>query len=117
MIENEKRWNLDRINSYCKSSGFTSAETKAIVLKQLTTAPVIERYLDTLEGAVMMDSIVELVRDSMMKIVKLSVAGFDLHQNEIKQAALQIAAGHKFMYSILTALADAKIHNDGIEAQ
>ena len=111
----EKRWNLERLTEYLNSGGFRTPFEKENVLKELRISEILKVYLDTLEGAVILDSVVEAIADNLRKIVQLSNEGFDGHLEEIRQAAWQIGIAHKFMLGIVTALARGKMHEERLE--
>lgn len=99
-----KRWNLEQLDRYVKSSGFSSNFEVDAVIKALRSLELIRDFFDTPTGGVLMSSVVDGIRSNMMKIIRLSVDGFDKNEAEIRHAALQINVAHEFMYGILTTM-------------
>jgi hypothetical protein len=107
MADQDKRWTTEEISNYI--SGFPG-EQKDSVIRELVGAKLIRQFLDTPEGKLLLDSTVDSIRDNTMKIVSLSVSGFDKSIDEIRQAALQINVAYDFMYGVATQLNRGEDH-------
>jgi hypothetical protein len=107
MAEQDKRWTTEEISNYI--SGFPGEE-KDSVMRELIGAKLLRQFLDTVEGKLLLDSTVDAIRDNTMKIVSLTINGFDKSIDEIRQAALQINVAYDFMYGIATQLNRGEDH-------
>jgi len=107
MPEQDRRWTTEEISNYI--SGFTEIERENVV-RELMGSKILRTFLDTPEGKLTLGSTIDSIRDQMMKIVRLSISGFDGNLEEIKQAALQINVAYDFMHGIATTLSRGEDH-------
>ncbi len=105
-----RKWDLERLNEYINSGGFKTTDEKDAVLRELKVSEILNEYLGTIQGMIIMDSVVDSVRENMMKIVSLSISGSKENEDAIKQASLQIGIARDFMFGILTALERGMAH-------
>jgi len=103
----EKRWGTQELSDYI--SNFSSVE-KENVVKELVASKILGDFLNTPQGKIILNSTVDSIRNNMMKIVKLSIVGFDVNFKEIQQAALQINVAYDFMHSIATTMSRGEDH-------
>lgn len=109
-LPKELRWNVDLINKYVNSGGFTAQFEIDTVLKELRTKQIIEGVLDTTIGKVMMSSIVDGIAKDMGAIIGLSIDGFDKNMDEIRQKSLQIGVSCDFLINLRTLLSRGEEH-------
>jgi hypothetical protein len=109
-LPKELRWNVDLINRYVNSGGFTAQFEIDTVLKELRTKQIIEGVLDTTIGKVMMSSIVDGIAKDMGAIIGLSIDGFDKNMDEIRQKSLQIGVSCDFLINLRTLLSRGEEH-------
>lgn len=98
------RWNTDEITKYINSSGLTTKIEIEAILNELKVSQVVMGFLDTVEGKLVMASVLESIRNNVRKIHRLSVEGFDKNFEEIRQASMQVHVSHDFMLGILSML-------------
>jgi len=109
-LPKELRWNVDLINKYVNSGGFTAQFEIDTVLKELRTKQIIEGVLDTTIGKVMMSSIIDGIATDMGAIIGLSIDGFDKNMDEIRQKSLQIGVSCDFLINLRTLLSRGEEH-------
>jgi len=109
-LPKELRWNVDLINKYVNSGGFTAQFEIDTVLKELRTKQIVEGVLDTTIGKVMMSSIVDGIAKDMGAIISMSIGGFDKNMNEIRQKSLQIGVSCDFLINLRTLLSRGEEH-------
>lgn len=104
-----REWSYQELSDYVQ---FFDGAQKEAVLKALTEHELIGKFLDSTEGRLILDNVVEQIRDYTMKIVNLSVEGTKKNEAEIIQAALNIRVAYNFMYKIASiAMQGDKIIN------
>jgi len=114
MAEDRPRYSVEDIDRYFKT--FKTGEAKAAAYTEIVSNELLKGYLNTTEGRLVFDSVIDGVRSNMMKIVSLAISGHGFDENiaEIKQAALQISAAYDFMYGIVVLLDRGKEHEKGM---
>ena len=70
------------------------------VLKAILESELLQKFLSTTDGRLVLGGMVDLIRDKTMNIVNLSASGFSGNEDEIEQAALEINIAFKFMHQI-----------------
>jgi len=106
------QWSNEDLSNYITKF---SDEQRESVLKQIVESELIQKFLDTTEGRLVLDGTVDLIRDCTMKIVSLSLNGFEKNLAEIKQSALQIDVAHKFMHRIASTVMSGEAHAEEIK--
>jgi hypothetical protein len=92
-----RKWSYDELGEYMQNYDDIQKEA---VLKVITEHEILQRYFDTIEGKIILGTVVDQIRDFTMKIVSLSVDGAEKNNNEISQAALNIRVAYNFMYKL-----------------
>jgi len=112
MPEQDRRWTTEEISNYI--SKFTEVE-RDNVIRELMGAKILSNYLNMPEGKLILNSVIDSIRDYTMKIIRLSVDGFDKNKEEIKQAALQVNVAYDFIYGIATILTRGEEHEESMK--
>lgn len=92
-----REWSYTELSNYVQY--FDEAQKEA-VLKSVTEHELIGKFLNSTEGRLILNNVVDQIRDFTMKIVSLSVDGAKKNNDEITQAALNIRVAYNFMYKI-----------------
>lgn len=101
-------WDLETLNKYINSSGFTKDYQVDAVLKSLKSKQIIDGFLDTAAGSLLISSTVDGITQNMMSIISNCVSGSNDHWCEIEKAAMQINAAHEFLFFIKKILEEGK---------
>ncbi len=110
----DRRWTTEEISNYI--SRFTDVE-RDNVIRELMSSKILRSFLDTAEGKLLLESVVDSIRDQMMKIVRFSIEGFDVHEKELRQAALQINVSYDFMHGIAKTLTRGEEHESRMKGK
>lgn len=102
---------LAAMNEYVKRY---SEEAKASVYKALIENDTLNECLSTVQGRLVLDSVVDAIRSHMGSIIRMSVEGFDKNEEAIKQAALQISVAYDFAKHIADKLNTGEEHKNAI---
>ena len=97
---------------YLNADFFTTEFQRDVVVTELKKAEILEEFLEGPEGKIVLDFVLDSVRNNMSKIVNLSAAGFDENISAIKQAAFKIKIAHEFMYSLVVILDRGQKHEE-----
>jgi hypothetical protein len=92
-----REWNYQGLSDYVQ---FFDEAQKEAVLKSVTEHELIGAFMGTTEGRLILNNVVDQIRDYTMNIVSLSVDGSAKNNDEITQAALNIRVAYNFMYKI-----------------
>lgn len=102
-------WSYQELSDYVQ---FFDDAQKEAVLKAITEHELLGKFLDSTEGRLILNNVVDQIRDYTMKIVSLSVDGAAKNEKEIIQASLNIRVAYNFMYKIASmAMQGEKIAN------
>lgn len=116
----EDKIDTDLLRKYINSGGFTNEfqvdsvfsalrESEAISdIIENKKSRIITKFLETIEGRLLISSVVDSMKKDMMKIICLSVDGFDKNVNDIKEASLKINVAYEFLIWVLKLLARAE---------
>lgn len=108
MVEADRRWTTEDLSNYINQ--FDNSEARENIIRELVSSKILKTCLDSVEGKLVLGSVIDSVRDNMMKIVRYSIEGFDKNQEAIRQAALQINVSYDFMYGIANTLNRGESH-------
>lgn len=114
MPEQERIFSIEGINKYLKR--YDTVEGKEAVQIELQSGKILGSYLDSPEGRLVIDSVIDGIRLNMRKIISLSVDGFDKNLTEIRHSSLQISEAHDFLCGLRTILDRADEHAKGIKS-
>ena len=103
-----KEWTNDDLSNYVS---FFTENQREYVLKEIFESELLQKFLNTTEGRLVLNNVVDSIRDYTMQIVALSVEGFDKNKEKIKQASLQINLAYKFMYQIAGTVTKGEEHS------
>lgn len=112
-MDERPRYSTEQISTYLER--FYGAEARESVLKELISADILRRGLDTKEGRLILSNTIDLIRSNVMKIVRLSLDGFKKNMEEIEQAALQIGVAYDFMSGISMTLTQGEEHSKALD--
>ena len=107
-MDDIKRWSTQELSDYIRL--FDTAEARENVVKELMAAKILNDFLGTTHGRLLLNSTIDGIRSNMMKIVRLSIEGIDPNREKITQAALQINVAYDFMHGIATTLTRGEEH-------
>ncbi len=96
-----REWTIRDVIEYADDRNFNAAEKDAI-LKAATKYTILEEFLDTTVGRVVLDGVVDQIRNLTIQIVTLSTEGAEKHVQDIIQAALLIKMSMNFMRNLAT---------------
>jgi len=85
------------------------------VLKEILESRLLQDFLATTEGRLILGNVVDMIRNTTMRIVRISVDGFEKNVDEIKQCALQINIAYNFMYNIADMATKGEKHTEAIK--
>ena len=105
-------WNSEELSNYV--SHFADQQ-REYVLKEIFESELLQKYLGTTEGRLILNNVVDSIRDYTMQIVSLSAGDFEKNADKIKQAALQINMAYKFMYQIAGTVQKGEEHSKNIK--
>jgi len=108
----EERWTAARFLKYVNAGGFANESDKMDVFNEVRTAEILQTFLDTVEGKIICNSVINAMTLQVRNIIRLSIEGFDQNREAIKQAALQIDIAHKFLMGLVDYLATGKSHEE-----
>lgn len=97
-----KEWNRQDLMEYVQ---FFDERQKEAVLKKILEHDLLGSFLATSQGRLILDNVIDQIRDYTMRIVSLSVDGTEKNKDAIFDAALNIRVAYNFMYKI-AAIAD-----------
>ena len=100
-----RKWSYDQLSEYVQ---FFDESQKEAVLKAVTEHEILQRYFDTTNGRLILDNVVDQIRDYTMKIVSLSVEDANKNHDAIVQAALNIRVAYNFMFKIASLAAQGE---------
>jgi len=92
-----KEWTNQDLQEYVNSGNF-SENQRDNVLKEILEDGLIEKFLGTTEGRLILDKTVDLITSDTMLIVRLAVKGGS--ESEITHAALRINTAFNFMHGL-----------------
>lgn len=107
-----RNWSNNDLSDYI--SNFSDVQRES-VLKEILEAELLAKFISKTEGRLLLNSVVDQIRDLTMSIVSLSVDGFDENSDKIKQAALQINVAYDFMYKIANMVTTGDQHIKNIK--
>jgi len=82
------------------------------VLKEILESRIIQEYLATTEGRLLLGSVIDEIRDCTMQIVSAGISGkaSDEAADTMKQYSLRINAGYNLMYRLATLAGKGEVH-------
>jgi thiamine kinase-like enzyme len=92
-----RTWSYDQLSEYVQH--FDESQKEAI-LKVITEHEILQRFFETIEGKLILDNVVDQIRDFTMKIVSLSVEDAVSNHDQIVQAAQNIRVAYNFIYKL-----------------
>uniref|UniRef100_A0A6M3KXH2 Uncharacterized protein n=1 Tax=viral metagenome TaxID=1070528 RepID=A0A6M3KXH2_9ZZZZ len=107
-MDDIKRWSTQELSDYIRL--FDTAEARENVVKELMASKILNDFLNTTHGRLILNSTIDGVRSNMMKIVRLSIENAAKNTGEITQSALQINVAYDFMHGIATTLTRGEDH-------
>jgi hypothetical protein len=105
-----KEWSNEELTNYVTNF---SDEQRESVLKQILETELLQKFINTPDGRLILNSVVERIRDYTMLIVSLSVSGKPIE--DIKEAALKINIAYDFMYSIAGMISKGDDHKKNMK--
>ena len=105
-------WNNQDLSDYVSHFAGNQRE---YVLKEILESELLQKFLGTTEGRLILNNVVDSIRDNTMQIVGLSAEGFDKNADRIRQAALEINMAKKFMYRIAGTVQEGEKHIEHIK--
>lgn len=102
-----KEWTNTELSNYIS---FFAENQREYVLKEILESELLQKFLNTTEGRLILNNVVDSIRDNTMQIVALSVEGFKKNTDKIEQASLQINLAYKFMYQIASTATKGEEH-------
>jgi hypothetical protein len=103
----ERTWNNQELSDYI--SLFPDVQRES-VLKEILESKLLQDFLATTEGRLILGNVVDMIRDHTMQVVRASIDGFDKHVDEIRNSALQINIAYNFMYKIASMATKGEEH-------
>jgi len=109
----EKReWTNEDLSNYIQ---FFPEGQRENVLNEIIESRLMQEYLGTTEGRIILGTVVDQIRDLTMQIVRDANDGFDKHRDDIRQAALMINLNYRFMYKIADIATKGTVHADAMK--
>jgi hypothetical protein len=107
---NDREWTNDDLGNYITHFSESQREN---VLKQILESELLQQFLGTTEGRLILNSVVDKIRDNTMKIVSLSIS--NKNTQELIDAAYQIHMAYDFMYAIAGMATAGETHKESIK--
>lgn len=85
------------------------------VLRKILEVDILEKFLATTDGRLLLNSVVDRITDETMRIVSLAVAGGATA--EIEHAALKINLAYDFMKNLATIAAEGGKHKENLQTK
>jgi len=109
-----KNWTNQELFEYVTQ--FMSAGDQTAVMDEILKADLMRSFLDNREGRLLMDMLVNRIRNNTMQIVSLAASGYEDNAVKIGHAALQISMTYGLLRDIATLLKKGEEHTANKEA-
>jgi hypothetical protein len=105
----EKTWTNNELIEYISNFGDKRRDD---VMKQILENDLLNKFLSTSEGRLIMGYVIDSITSNVMKIVNLASSGKEF--KEIEKAAIDISLSYNFMYKLADIALKGKMHTEGI---
>jgi hypothetical protein len=112
----EKEWTNEDLSNYITHF---SENQREYVLKQILESELLQQFLGTTEGRLILNSVVDKIRDNTMKIVSLATKDCecpDTIVDLIRAEAIEMNVAYDFMYAIADMATKGEKHKESIKA-
>jgi hypothetical protein len=105
----EREWTSSDLSEYI--TRFHDNQREA-VLRTVLEGELLKKFLSTTEGRLILNNVVDSIRDNTSKVVSLCISDFDANYDVIKQTALKIGVAHDFMRAIASLAINGEEHKE-----
>ncbi|HHT9146687.1 MAG TPA: hypothetical protein ACFYD4_13610 [Candidatus Wunengus sp. YC61] len=112
-MQTRRIWTIEQFSQYTHNNRF-SEETREVIWEALKTTALLRSFLEDPAGGVVLDSIVETIRENIMKIINLSVEDTTKNIDAITQAGLNIKFSRNFMIDFVNKFDRGRQHEEAM---
>lgn len=111
-MEERREWTNEDLNNYLQ---IFKEEEREAVLKVILESKLMQEFLSTTNGRLVLGGLINMLRESVMRITSLSLDGFDKNLDLIKQTALQINVVYSTMHNIANIATTGENHLENVK--